>query len=269
MRVFFGLSLAAGLALAGLDATAAGAQPPPGPLVIGAAPVSGALDASSPRDAAERPYHDYVIALESGQRVRIDAIGDDTLDPMIQLLREGGTDPVAEDDDSGEGLDARLNYTVEESGNYVVRVLTFLPDAAGRYSVGIARTAALPDPVPIPAGPPAATTAWTFVNGALATEDPENEGSYFDDYSLRLAVGDEVLIRLDSLDSGGAGFDAVLLVYPPGGREGDPIDRNDDGGIDLNAVLLFRATVAGDHIIRVSSFGTDRRTGAYRLGIGR
>lgn len=64
-----------------------------------------------------------------GTEIQIDMVAsDDSADPLIRLIGPDGTE-VASDDDGGEGLNARLSYTIDQAGTYTVVASAF----AGNY----------------------------------------------------------------------------------------------------------------------------------------
>lgn len=80
----------------------------------------------SPRDARGAHYSDFAVDLRAGQQVllRLDAAG---FDPVLRIYASGGEsgDPLATDDDSGEGLNALLLFTAPHSGRFTVRAAQF------------------------------------------------------------------------------------------------------------------------------------------------
>ncbi|HVK80088.1 MAG TPA: pre-peptidase C-terminal domain-containing protein, partial [Verrucomicrobiae bacterium] len=82
----------------------------------------------------------YHVQLEAGVRYTIDVRGhgDSPLgDAFVAVLNEGG-ERVASDDDGGAGLDARLRFTPQESGSFVLQA-SGLGGSTGGYQIQIAR----------------------------------------------------------------------------------------------------------------------------------
>ncbi|MEO2107166.1 MAG: PPC domain-containing protein, partial [Actinomycetota bacterium] len=70
----------------------------------------------------------------AGQRIRIDMVGtNEQTDPLLRLIGPDGSE-VAQDDDGGEGLNARLEYTIEVPGTYTV-VATAFASGYGPYEI--------------------------------------------------------------------------------------------------------------------------------------
>lgn len=253
MRTVLAISTAA--LAAALLAVPAAAQP--GSAVPWAG--SGQLEDGDAQDADEHRYDDHRLRLEAGRRYRITAASDE-FDTYIRLFRAGESEPVAENDDADESLNSRVTYTPEQSGDYVLRVLSYSPDGRGAYS---ASAEALPPlPPPSRAAPSATpTTRWSVWEGSLDRSDADRDGAHFDDYLVTMDAGETRLISVESAD-----FDTMVWVLRTDAREGEPIDLDDDSGSDVNALLAFRPEESGDYIVRVTSYSAGE-TGGYRLRI--
>ena len=253
MHRLTGLSTAA-IAAALLSSTGSAQPTPEAPLSV-----EGALTPEDTQDADQRRYDEHRVQLEGGRRYRVSAEAGD-FDVVIQLYQAGIADPVAQDDDGGEGLNSRLTFIPEASGEYTLRVLGFSSESAGAYG---ARVEALP-PLAPPNSEPAmgiAGTRWHIWEGELTTSDPDRDGAYFDDYLVPMRAGETRLISVESPD-----FDAIVWVLRADSREGEPLDIDDDAGPWLNAMLGYAAENDGDHVVRVTTYGSGN-TGSYRLRI--
>jgi hypothetical protein len=220
----------------------------------------GALADSDPQLAEGNRYDDHRLQLQAGQRYRI-SVDSEAFDPVARLIRVGVDQPVAENDDSA-GLNPRINYTPAEGGDYILRIYGYSADGRGAYTARLETLAPPPPPITTPGVPTPVTGTWLRWDGELTVSDPSREDRHYDDYLVRLEAGQVRYILVDA-----AGFDTMVQVMRADGRDSDPpqlIDEDDDGGLDLNSLLVFRATEAGDYIVRVTSFGQSS-TGAYRL----
>jgi hypothetical protein len=224
----------------------------------------GRLQTGDDQDGDRRFYDIHAVLLTAGTRYRVSAESpqEGGFDTVLQLLRPGSTEPLAENDDAGGALNSRLAFTPDRSGEYLIRVHSFSPEGRGPYTV---RVEAMPPlPPPISAAPSAtATTSWRIWDGALGADDPDNDGRHYDDYLVHLGAGQH-FVALDA--TGQEPFDTLVQLLRPEDREGDPIDADDDGGRDLNSLLVFDAGEAGDYVVRVTSFG-ENAAGPYRLRI--
>lgn len=77
--------------------------------------------------------HNWTFNGEAGQTITIEVTGEGETDPQIRLLGPGDA-LLAEDDDSGGGLNARLATTLPETGAYTARVSVF---TEGTYTIRI------------------------------------------------------------------------------------------------------------------------------------
>lgn len=85
-------------------------------------------------------YHDYTYRAAAGERLVIQATSDE-LDAYVIVGRGTGDDfeGLAEDDDSGDELNARLEFTVPAAGEYTIRVTTPAFNEGGPYVLRVDR----------------------------------------------------------------------------------------------------------------------------------
>ncbi len=97
--------------------------------------VDGELTGADPRDK-ERGAHYKVHAMElrAGDFYRIDLVGHNRLDTYLRLEDAGGK-VVAEDDDSGGGLNARIVFHAAKTGSYRFIATTYEKGVTGRYTL--------------------------------------------------------------------------------------------------------------------------------------
>lgn len=224
----------------------------------------GRLQNGDDRDGDHRLYDIHAVLLSGGTRYRVsvESPQEGGFDTVLQLLRPGSIEPLAENDDAGGTLNSRLAFTPERSGEYLIRVHGFSAEGRGPYTVRVEPMPPLPPPISAAPGA-TATTTWRVWEGALGAGDPDNDGRRFDDYLVHLDAGQH-FVALDA--TGPEPFDTLVQLLRPEAREGDPIDSDDDGGRDLNSLLVFEAAEAGDYIVRVTSFA-ENAAGPYRLRI--
>ena len=218
----------------------------------------GSLASAAQGEAAEAPYAEHRLRLEGGRRYRLSAESE-AFDTLLRLVREEDESVIAENDDSAGGLNSRTSYAPEQDQTVSLRVLS-VSGEGGAYSVLAEELPPLPPPIASPASGQS-TTRWSLWEGELTEADPDREGQYFDDYLLRVRAGETRLIMVDA-----QGFDPMVQVLTAAGRNGEPIEIDDDSAPGFNSLLAFQAEEDGDYIVRVTSFGSGS-DGGYRLRI--
>ena len=123
--------------LAGLTARQASAQ------LYNPIPLEGA-ELSDELSSADIPTgfggfaKDYVVNLEAGDQITVDAISEE-FDTLVTLMDANGI-IVNENDDGPDGSTNSLLFArINESGKYTVRVRSYAGDGAGPFSVKFAR----------------------------------------------------------------------------------------------------------------------------------
>ncbi|HST35546.1 MAG TPA: hypothetical protein VLK25_02805, partial [Allosphingosinicella sp.] len=209
--------------------------------------IAGALEDNDSQTGDEHNrYDDHVLRLEAGRRYRL-SVNSDAFDPVARLYRAGEANPVAENDDSNESLNSRINYTPAQSGDFTLRVTSFSAEGRGAYNAQVALLPPLPPGVAVP---------WS-VSGRIEDGDTSGgETARYDEHILRLEAGRRYVLTAEASD-----FDPFASLYRAG--EDDPIAENDDSGGTLNSRIAFSPTESGDYVLRVAPLGGDGR-GAYR-----
>ncbi|MBO9502950.1 pre-peptidase C-terminal domain-containing protein [Brevundimonas sp. A19_0] len=240
-----------------LSVTEMAPERPPAPLAWGRV-VQGAIDDQDPQDAEERGYDSFRFSGVEGNRVQIIARSGD-FDTFLRLgSADGEFDALAQDDDGlGEGTDSRLNFTLPETGDYVVRVSPLSSGSEGLYSIELIDRGPAPTPGSILIG---STARGTLTETDAAAAD----NSYFDAYRINAKAGETLVITMISNS-----FDAFVIV----GREkdGDDIEvlaSDDDGLSDTHARLEWEVPDDGVYIIRAGSYAPGE-TGTYALKVER
>ncbi|VXB45416.1 PPC domain-containing protein [Brevundimonas sp. G8] len=228
------------------------------PLRIGAT-VNGALtDADGKAADDEYRYDDYRFDARAGQRLEA-ILRSDAFDAFLAVYAEGAEgEPLATDDDGlEEGTDARLRFTPERAGAYVLRARTLSGLDGGDYRLSLQERAAAPR-APRPSGIRLGATQ----SGELTARDPEQEdGGRYDAYAFRANAGDRFVVTLES-----SAFDPLVRVGRMNGPDFVEISSNDDApGGGLNSRLTFTAPTAGEYIIRATSL--EDGLGRYEVGL--
>ena len=81
---------------------------------------------------------DYVVTLEEGDQITIDAISDE-FDTLVTLMDANGI-IVSENDDGPDGTTNSLLFArIKEGGRYTVRIRSFAGEGEGPFSLKLAR----------------------------------------------------------------------------------------------------------------------------------
>ncbi|HRN54625.1 MAG TPA: PPC domain-containing protein, partial [Gemmatimonadaceae bacterium] len=136
--------------------------------------VSGALDDRSPVRADDTPFQGYTFDGRRGETVQIDmeAAG---FDAYLSVGRAGSDSILGNDDDGGEGTNARLTVTLPQDGRYVVMANAIGKDARGAFTLRMSAGRAASSIAQILSAPPVAARllrAGTPVQGRLGDADP-------------------------------------------------------------------------------------------------
>jgi len=197
----------------------------------------------------------YRIELAEGQALRIAADGSGTPDalgdPYLIMYGPDGAE-VGRDDDSGEGVNAWLEYQATVAGTHFIEVRGFTEDAEGRYALSI---------TPGEIGQSVDNFDYIAANGEgrnsiIGTPDD------VDWFMIEMVEGRPYRIYVDGAPENGL-VDPYLRLY---NSEGVEIAADDDGGTGLNSYLSFASPTGGPYFAAVSSYGS-AGTGAYTLRI--
>lgn len=185
----------------------------------------------------------YRIELNEGQSVRIGLTssesGDALGDPYLVLYDTDGSE-VARDDDSGDGLNAWLEYTAANAGTHFVEVRGFSDDAAGRYVVSVNAGEV---------GDNADTAEYLAPNAEGRVSIIGHEGDV-DWFAMDLVEGRPYRIYVDSFEPGPLADPLLTLLD----ENGNQIAQDDDGGAGLNSYLAFTSATGGRYYAAVSGY---------------
>lgn len=153
---------------------------------------------------------DYILSLEEGQAVVIDAVSAD-FDSYLEIFQAGLS--VATDDDSGEGLNARLTFVAPATGDYTVQVRAFA-SGTGEYTLSVQTTEVVvlaydaPIEVQVDAFPYEArinASAGDVINILAIAADTETD--------MNLALNDSRGFQVAYNDDGGPGRNPYIRRY--------------------------------------------------------
>ncbi len=219
----------------------------PEPIAFGGS-LQGEIGEGDPRDGDDRGYDAFVFSGVEGQRIQaIMRSGD--FDTFLQLGRPGDAFTALASDDDGlmEGTDSRLNFTLPEDGDYVLRASPLGSDAKGLYALELIDRGPQPQPGSILVG----STAWGTLTASDATTD---SNSAYDAWRITVREDEKLLITMVSNE-----VDSFLTI----GREKadgefEVLGSDDDGLSDTHARLEWTAPEDGTFEIRA---------GAYQYGL--
>lgn len=88
-------------------------------------------------------------------------------------------------------------------------------------------------------------------------------GALADDYGIMLQAGQTITIDVTGgpSTSGGGNLDMYLSVL----QNGRELAHDDDGGGNLNPHLVFTAPMAGQYVLRLTTYGSRMQTGSYTV----
>lgn len=194
--------------------------------------------------------HNWLLSLEQGQTVQLDAAGLDGADPVITLIDPNGV--YVQQVDDTFGLDARLVFSAEASGVYTVRIWLY---GAGNYE--ISATAGTPESFGLEIDPdlPLYTNSDSDTTYIVQRIDfgVEERGEFPGDdiahnWLFEGVAGQTVTVRV----TGSSGTDATLTIIDPNGLYVNSVDDV----IGLDPELTVTLTMDGLYTARVGAYGS-------------
>jgi len=233
-----------------LKERAAPRMPRPGRIAVGR-DETGSLGANSAEDDDGKRYDAYAFRASAGERVKIDLESDD-FDSFLRVGRivNGSFVQMAENDDGGSSLNARLVFTAPQAGEYLIRVTSYNGSAEGDYRLSMEQ------------GPPAPTAAPVTIGeetrGRLNSDSATSDsGAPADLYRFSGRAGQRVAITMKA-----DGFDTYLELFD---ANHNSLATDDDSAGDLNARLTHTLAEDGDYLIEARAFSSGE--GPYTLNI--
>jgi serine protease Do len=226
--------------------------------------VSGTLSRNDAHLNDRSVYQAWTFYGTQGQMVQIDVMSD-AFDAFCILQGPAGNE-IARDDDSGEGLNARVSVSLPVSGQYRVIVNTYRQNQFGVYRVRLTSGAA-----PAPTGQPtvsgAPVTAGTAgqvlrgqtVQGRLTSGDSKlADNTFYQAWTFYGQAGEAVTFDVMSTE-----FDAYAVIQD---MNGNVLARDDDSGGNLNARIIFTLPYTGNYRMIANTLRVSA-TGAYSLSV--
>ncbi len=236
----------------------------------------GELDTGNDRDWVR-------IELTSGTEYTFDLEGADsgagTLTDPFLVLRDSSGGFVAQNDDSGAGLNSQIVFTPSSSGTYYLAARNFAGET-GTYVLNTSpeeRTdsdgGGTPDPDPDPDPSPGQTVTEgdTDAAGDTSTAAQFTAGDTFqgeldaigdrDFVSIDLTAGTQYTFGLGGADSSTGTLSDPFLVLRD--ANGTFVDQDDNSGTGLDSQIVFTPSTSGTFFLSVRNFTGD--TGTYEL----
>jgi hypothetical protein len=186
--------------------------------------------------------HNWLFEGQEGQTVNITVSGQGISDPRARLLDPQGN-VIAEDDDSGEGLDAFISHTLAESGLYTIRIDVF---QVGPYSISLDAFGAADS-----GGEAGVLSYGETVSGQITSGDAAD----FWHFSGR--QGDFVTI---TMQAAGSDLNGVVRLLDPTGA---PLASGEGQTAQVECLLQ------SDGLYTIIASHADQSSGAYRLTLER
>ncbi|MEB3210138.1 MAG: trypsin-like peptidase domain-containing protein [Leptolyngbyaceae bacterium] len=214
-------------------------------------PLRGTLDSSSNVLESDNSYFDvYTFNVQQGQNITIDMMSSE-LDAYLILLDPNGQD-IAQDDDGGNGTNARLVVTAPVSGEYTVLANSYAVGEVGDYQLQVS----------------AGTTTATTGSGILLQEEGvlgqgsrvlESDGSLYQVHDFFGEAGQQVTVVLESNE-----FDTYLILVGPNEQV---IEQNDDvSPNNLNSAITVTLPVSGMYQAIANAYDSTGR-GRYSIRV--
>lgn len=202
-------------------------------------------------------FHLYRFDAAEGDRLAVEMSSEEFDTYLVVGDRSVGIfNPLAQDDDSGGELDARVRFVAPRSGTFWVIAQAYAEYGTGAYTISLAR---LPEPGPAIAQPIAVGASATGELEEGDAQDDEDE-SFYDLYTFEAVAGQRYSVVMSSSE-----FDTYLIVGR-GADELDEIARDDDSGGGTDSRVVFAADRSGTYAIHASSFAGNV-TGEYSLSV--
>lgn len=217
-----------------------------GAVAIGIGQSTWAELSGSDRNAGGDYYDDYTVYVSAGTRIQVDMTA--SFDTYLSIGRGTGSgfSRMDSNDDGGEGLNARLQWTAPSSGTYTLRATSWRSGSTGSYNLAVSNL-----------GSPR-SVAWT-TTGTLGSGDSRNSsGGYYDEWTRHGNAGERVVYELRSDD-----FDTYLEIgYGSHGAFSSFATDDDGADTPLDSRLEVILPRDGTYTIRARSFGNNS-TGYY------
>jgi len=209
------------------------------------------LDANDPKDAGTgNPGKQYTVKLQKDKTYIIDLVSKD-FDAYLRLLDKKGSQ-LAEDDDGGGDLNARIVHSIDKDGDYQI-VVTSDDGQVGKFNLKVREFILKGEAKPRDIG-----KAGISITANIQQKNVTEIGKLGYVYSVQLKAGQTYIIDLESTD-----MDAYLYLFDGKSRL---LAQDDDSGGDLNSRITFKADRDGVFHLLATSLAGDE-TGEFTLKV--
>ena len=222
--------------------------------VVAGTTVTGELEIGGDKDV-------FALSVEAGATYQIDLRGSPSSlgtlsDPLVRIIDSNGAS-LAEDDDSGTGLESKLEYTAVSSGTVYIEAGAFSSRQTGTYQIDVVSASSSDDQ------PNAIGNNSSLTIGSVQTGDIEEVGDV-DVFSLSVDAGTTYTIDQKGFFSSVGTLQDTLLTLRDG--NGSILAQNDDGGFRLESQISYVAANTGIVYVEADAFGSN--TGTYEISVG-
>jgi len=220
--------------------------------------VSGILTETDARLNDGSVYQAWRFHGTQGQMVQIDVMS--SAFDAFGILEGPAGNEIARDDDSGDGLNARISVALPVTGNYRIIANTYRQGQSGAYTLRLTGAGA-----PVTMGGGGMTMAGTVgqivrgqsVSGRLTSSDARlADNSIFQAWTYYGQAGETVQLEVLSSD-----FDAYAVIQD---ASGNVLARDDDSGERTNALIRYTLPYTGLYRMIANTY-RQGATGAYTL----
>jgi len=222
-------------------------------VLVGTA-ITGELETGGDKDV-------FSLSVEAGAIYQIDLRGSPSSlgtlsDPLVRIIDANGT-TLVQDDDSGTGLESKLEYTATSSGTVYIEAGAFSSRQTGTYQIDVANVSGGDDQ------PNGIGNNSSLIIGSAQTGDIEDAGD-IDVFSLSVTAGTTLTIDQKGFFSSVGTLQDTLLTLRD--VNGNILAQDDDGGFRLESQISYTPITTGTVYVEAGAFGVN--TGTYEISVG-
>ena len=210
--------------------------------ILSATAPGGKCNSGSPADR-------WSFALAASTTVSIDLSSSSNFDPVVCLFNAANV-LIAQDDDSGGGLNSRIVITLP-AAQYFIDATSFSGNAGGTYTLQV-QQATVTSPGPIVLG--------QTINGNLSSNAPIGTCTYGP--SDRYQFSASVPIQILTIDLSSLAFDTYVGLV---NSQNQCIAADDNRGGGTNSLLSYSNLTTGSYYIEVGTRSSGNAGGIYVL----